>query len=114
METRRAFLSDPSHRIRFVYLPKHSSWLNQIEIVFGIINRKCVRGVSFKSVTELESRLRQFIDYYNRTMAHPFNWTYTGKPLEKKRRPEFIPLHHRSEQRTLHRLETLNLPCNSV
>lgn len=99
METRRAFLSDPSHRIRFVYLPKHSSWLNQIEIVFGIINRKCVRGASFESVADLESRLRQFMDYYNQTMAHPFNWTYTGKPIEKKRRPEFIPPHHRKLRR---------------
>jgi hypothetical protein len=34
--SRRAFLSDRSHRIRFVYLPKHSSWLNQIETVFGM------------------------------------------------------------------------------
>ena len=45
--TRREFLSDSSHRIRFVYLPKHSSWLNQIEIIFGIIHRKCLRGGSF-------------------------------------------------------------------
>ena len=35
--SRMEFLSERSHRIRFVYLPKHSSWLNQIEIVFGII-----------------------------------------------------------------------------
>lgn len=99
METRRAFLSDLGHRLRFVYLPKHSSWLNQIEIVFGIINRKCVRGASFTSVADLETRLRQFIDYYNRTMAHPFAWTYTGRPLEKKRRAEFVPPHHRFKLR---------------
>src|SRR3954465_4125386 len=83
MATRRAFLSDISHRIRFVYLPKHSSWLNQIEIVFGIIHRKCLGGGSFTSVADLESQLRQFITYYNTTMAHPFDWTYTGKPLQK-------------------------------
>ena len=84
MKTRREFLSDPSHRIRFVYLPKHSSWLNQIEIFFGILQRKCLRGGSFTSVPELESALREFILYYNTTMAHPFNWTYTGRPLQKK------------------------------
>ena len=83
MTTRREFLSDTRHRIRFVYLPKHSSWLNQIEIFFGILQRKCLRGGNFTSVSELESQLRQFITYYNITMAHPFNWTYTGKPLQK-------------------------------
>ena len=44
MTTRRESLSDNSHRIRFVDLPKHSSWLNQIEIFFGIVHRKCLRG----------------------------------------------------------------------
>lgn len=95
MTTRREFLSDTRHRIRFVYLPKHSSWLNQIEIFFGILQRKCLRGGNFTSVFELESQLRQFIIYYNTTMAHPFNWTYSGKPLQKNRRHHFVPPHRR-------------------
>jgi DDE superfamily endonuclease len=95
MTTRREFLSDITHRIRFVYLPKHSSWLNQIEIFFGITHRKCLRGGNFTSVADLESQLRQFIIYYNTTMAHPFNWTYTGKPLHKTGRPQFVPPHRR-------------------
>lgn len=99
MASRREFLSDVTHRIRFVYLPKHSSWLNQIEIFFGILQRKCLRGGNFPSVAELESQLRQFITYYNSTMAHPFNWTYTGKPLQKKRRSFFTPPHHRAKPR---------------
>ena len=45
--SRQAFLSEKSHRIRFVYTPKHSSWLNQIETVFGVIMRKVIRRGSF-------------------------------------------------------------------
>ena len=84
MATRREFLSQARHRIRFVYLPKHSSWLNQIESIFGIINRKALRRASFTSVAELQTRILDFIDYLNRTMAKPFNWTYTGRPLASK------------------------------
>ena len=99
MTTRREFLSNITHRIRFVYLPKHSSWLNQIEIIFGIAQRKCLRGGNFTSVADLESQLRQFIIYYNTTMAHPFDWTYTGKPLQKTGRPRFVPPHRRVKMR---------------
>ena len=109
MTTRREFLSDINHRIRFVYLPKHSSWLNQIEIFFGILQRKCLRGGNFTSVPELESQIREFITYYNTTMAHPFNWTYTGKPLQKKRRSHFVPPHHRVKLQGPHKTPSLVL-----
>ena len=95
MATRKAFLSDRRHRIRFVFLPKHSSWLNQIEIIFGIIHRKLLRGGNFVSVADLESKLREFMLYYNTTMAHPFKWTYTGKPMQKERRAKFVAPHRR-------------------
>lgn len=80
MTSRREFLSDPSHRIRFVYLPKHSSWLNQIEVIFGIINRRVIRRGTFSSQTDLVEKLRRFIDYFNQSLARPMNWTYTGRP----------------------------------
>ena len=81
MASHQAFLSDRSHRIRFVYLPKHSSWLNQIEIVFGIVTRRILRRGNFKSTEALQVRLLDFIDYFNRTFAKPFRWTYTGRPV---------------------------------
>ncbi|MGB6043441.1 MAG: transposase [Pirellulales bacterium] len=87
--TRQAFLSDRRHRIRFVYLPKHTSWLNQIEIVFGIVGRRVVRRGNFTSLAALKQRLLQFIEYFNRTFAKPFRWTYTGRPItaETVKRP---------------------------
>ena len=84
MASRQEFLSDRSHRIRFVYTPKHSSWLNQIEVIFGVIARKVIRRGSFTSVADLRSKLLNFIDYFNRAFAKPFNWTYTGRPLMAK------------------------------
>ncbi len=82
VKTRQEFLSDLSHRIRFVYTPKHSSWLNQIEIVFGIVMRKVIRRGNFISVQDLRTKLLAFIEYFNQVFAKPFKWTYTGRPLQ--------------------------------
>ncbi len=79
--TRRAFLTDASHRVRFVYVPKHTSWLNQVEIWFSVLARRVLRRGNFRSTEDLRQKILAYIAYYNRTRAKPYKWTYTGRPL---------------------------------
>jgi hypothetical protein len=81
MPSRRAFLESAEHRIRFVYTPRHCSWLNQIEIWFSILVRRVLKRGSFVSTDALKERVLAFIAYFNRVLAKPFKWTYKGRPL---------------------------------
>ena len=79
--TRKAFLTDASRRVRFVYVPKHTSWLSRIEIWFSMLVRRVIRRGSSTSAEDPREKIPAFIDYFNRTPAKPFKWTFTGRPL---------------------------------
>jgi putative transposase len=83
METRASFLKDTSHKISFFYTPKHCSWLNQIECWFSIITRRLLnRRASFSFFSDLEKKIRQFIEFYNKHLKKPFKWNFSGKLLK--------------------------------
>lgn len=68
-------------RVRFVFTPKHGSWLNQVEIWFGILTRSALRHASFDGVAALTKAINRFTKHWNDVIGHPFEWTYTGKVL---------------------------------
>jgi putative transposase len=78
MESRAAFLHERTHQVVFYYTPKHASWMNQVEIWLSILVRKLLKRGTFCSLDDLCDQILAFISYYNRTMAKPIKWTYTG------------------------------------
>jgi transposase len=78
LSSREKFLADESHRIRFVYIPKHTSWLNQIECWFSILVRRLLKRSSFSSTENLKQKILSFIDYFNQYFAKPFIWKFKG------------------------------------
>ena len=80
-QQRKDFLTRSSKRVVFHFTPSYASWLNQIEIWFSTLTRKVIRRGDFSSIADLESKIVEFIKYYNKYLAKPYQWTYTGKPL---------------------------------
>ena len=68
-------------RLEIYYLPFHASWLNQIELWFATLSRRCLRLGDFHSGDDPAAKMLAFIETYNRLHAHPYRWTYTGDPL---------------------------------
>lgn len=63
-----------------VHLPVHASWLNQIEVVFSVIERKVIKPADFADLAALADRLERFEDRYNAT-ARPFDRRFTSSDL---------------------------------
>jgi transposase len=66
---------------QLVHLPVHASWLNQIEVVFSVIQRKVIRPADFNDLAALADRLERFAERYNQT-ARPFDWRFTRRDLD--------------------------------
>jgi len=82
MPSARSSWEDPSHRIRFIFTPKHTSWMNQIEIGFSILARRVLDRGSSASLEQLREHLLDFITSFNKVFAKPFKWTFKGRPLQ--------------------------------
>ncbi len=110
---RKQWLQSEEKRIVFHFTPYHGSWLNLVEIWFGILHSKCLKGMSFDSVDKLIATLYAFCATWNEHFAHPFRWTYRGEGLAEKVVSRFIDgllLRHREmDRKFLHKqLQLLN------
>lgn len=78
-KSRMEYLADPAHRIRFVYIPKHCSWLNPVEVWFSGLTKRVLKRGNFSSKEDLKQKLLAYIKYYNEKLAKRFNWSITSK-----------------------------------
>jgi len=83
-DERRQWLTSEDKRIVVHFIPFHASWLNMIEIWFGILKSKCLKHGHFFSVQQLCQDILAFIETWNEYFAHPFSWSYTGEGLHTK------------------------------
>jgi transposase len=81
---RRQWLQSEHKRIVVHFVPFHASWLNMIEIWFGILKNKCLKYGQFVSVEDLCAGIMNFIGTWDELCAHPFQWSYTGEGLHSK------------------------------
>lgn len=80
----REWLQKNDKRIVIHFTPFHGSWLNMVEIWFGILNQKYIKHGFFYNVETLQNTILDFIDTWNRYFAHPFTWNYKGDGLYEK------------------------------
>jgi len=77
-QTRKAYLENEHHRVRFLFTPKHCSWLNPIENWFAKLERHVTRNGNFNSVAELCQQIEAYIEYANKHLAKPLHWKFAG------------------------------------
>jgi transposase len=65
-------------RFHFHYTPLHASWVNQIELFFGVLGRRCLRRRSFCSTEELATHIMAFVARWNERDKKPFRWAFSG------------------------------------
>jgi transposase len=66
-------------RVRFVHTPIHASWVNQVEIWFGVLHRRVLKHNSFRTAAELVEAVDGYIAHWNEHEAHPFKWKFRGE-----------------------------------
>ena len=83
MNSRMEYLSRKTGRIRFVFTPKHCSWLNLIEVWFSQLSKRVLQFGDFTSQDDLAEKVLNYLDYYNRYLAKSFKWSATKKKETK-------------------------------
>jgi transposase len=73
------FNAEHGGRFRFVYTPLHASWVNQVEIWFGVLHRHVLKHNSFRTAAELVEAVNAYLAYWNEHEAHPFRWRFRGE-----------------------------------
>lgn len=77
-----AFNARHGGRFHFHYTPIHGSWMNQVEMFFGILQRRVLKNAVHNSLDELDVDVLAFLDHWNRVERKPFRWTFKGYPLQ--------------------------------
>ena len=114
MIKRREWLTERNRRIVFHYTPFHGSWLNQVEIWFGILNAKCLRE-TFNSPDAMRKAIYEFQELWNTLLAKPINWEYKGEGLHEKAVKRFSEmLNSPGEMDVRFTAKQLNLMANIV
>jgi hypothetical protein len=87
---RQNWLQTENKKIMIHFTPKHGSWLNMVEIWFGILGQKCLKYNTSKDIDELKEFIYNFVETWNKYYAHPFNWKYDGSGLHDQAVKRFI------------------------